>query len=824
MNAAIVKFMSVNAIPAVLLALLLAGCAGQQLHREGMALLAEGRAEEGLNKLAQASSAAPDNVSYRADLARSRDQMVSRLLAAADSERAAGRPAAAQAGYERILGIHPGNSRAVVGLELLQVDARHEEALARADALLKKRDAEAARAALAPVLLENPRNGKAQMLQRRINEQLARETPPEPSLKAKFTKPVTLQFRDANLKMVFEALSRTSGINVLLDRDVKADLKTSIFVKDVSVEDTINLILLQNQLEKKVISDNTVFIYPATAAKLKEYQDLKVRSFHLTNADPKQMLTMIKTLLKTKDVFIHEKTNSIVMRDTPDAIRLAEKMIADQDIDQPEVMLEVEVLEVSTSRLSELGIRWPGSVTLTTPPAAATLGQMRDLVSRDLLVTPLSATLNLTLEDGDTNVLASPRIRVRNREKAKIMIGSRVPVITNAVTPVSTGTPVVTGSVQYLDVGLKLDVEPDIHLDNEVVIKVALDVSSIIKEVFNVQSGSLAYEIGTRNATTVLRLKDGETQVLAGLINDEDRKAASKVPGLGQLPLLGRLFSSHRANGSKTEIVLSITPRIVASARLPDVSEVEYWTGTEASLRNGLLGMNPMGTVALTSGSAAQPAAVPLPVTPGGRGRRGASPGAQTPAPGSPALTAPGAPAAPAVPVVPAPASPAPAESAAPTAASPVAIAPATPVVIAPAAPLALTWQGPGQVKPGDKVNLALNVKSVQAMARLDLLVTFNPEVFRALDVVEGGFLQQTNTPFVLSKVIDQASGQIQLDITGSGPDGASGTGTLVTLVFEAIEANPNSQIVLGRLAPTGPGGAALTATAPDPHVVTVIP
>ena len=172
----------------------------------------------------------------------------------------------------------------------------------------------------------------------------------------------------------------------------------------------------------------------------------------------------------------------------------------------------------------------------------------------------MSATLNLRLEDGDTNVLASPRIRVRNREKAKIMIGSRVPVITNAVTPVSTGTPVITGSVQYLDVGLKLDVEPDIHLDNEVVIKVALDVSSIIKEVPNAQSGTLAYEIGTRNANTVLRLKDGETQILAGLISDEDRKTASKVPGLGQMPVLGRLFSSHKDNGTKTEIVLSITP------------------------------------------------------------------------------------------------------------------------------------------------------------------------------------------------------------------------------------------------------------------------
>ena len=820
MDAAHARFV-IGTVIALLAALLLAGCAGQQLHQEGMALIAQGRPEEGLAKLEQASSAAPDNTSYRADLARSREQTVARLLAMADSERVAGRLAAARAGYERVLGLHPGNARAVFGLEMLQMDARHEEALARAETLLKKRETDAARAAVAPVLLENPRNGKALLLQRKINDQVARDALPEPSLKAKFTKPVTLQFRDANLTMVFEALSRISGINVLLDRDVKADLKTSIFVKDVSVEDTINLILLQNQLEKKVISDNTVFIYPATAAKLKDYQDLKVRSFHLTNADPKQMLTMIKTLLKTKDIFIHEKTNSIVMRDTPEAIRLAEKMIADQDVDQPEVMLEVAVLEVSTTRLSELGIRWPSTLTLTTPPTAETLGQMRSLGGNDLLVTPLSATLNLRLEEGDTNVLASPRIRVRNREKAKIMIGSRVPVITNAVTPVSTGTPVVTGSVQYLDVGLKLDVEPDIHLDNQVVIKMALDVSTILREVRNLQSGSLAYEIGTRNANTVLRLKDGETQVLAGLISDDDRRTATKVPGLGQLPVIGRLFSSHNDNGVKTEIVLSITPRIVATDRLPDPSEVEYWTGTEASLRNGTLTMNPMGTVSLTSGSAAPPpAGAPLPVAP-----RSTRRGAQSPAPATPA--APAAPAA--TPPAPAPAAPAPGaptstDSTAPAPDARVAVAPPTANVPAPLVPFAVTWQGPAQVKPGDRVNLTLNVNSAQAMNRLDLLVTFDPGVFRALSVNEGGLLQQTNAPMVLSKSIDQSNGQIQLDVAASNPEGASGTGTLVTLVFEAIASNVESPIAVGRLAPTGPGGAPLPAIAPRPHVVSVIP
>ena len=770
MNAAKVKFVGAIVMRLALAAALLTGCAGQQQHQDGLALLAEGRTEEGLSKLEEAGRAAPDNRAYQADMLRSREQTVTRMLAMANSERAGGRPAAAQALFERILGIDPGNSRALLGLQMLQMDGRHQAVLDRVEVLVKKGDAEAARVALKPVLLENPKNDKALLLQRKIDEQVAKDALAEPSLKNQFTRPVTLQFRDANLKMVFEALSRTSGINVLLDRDVKPDLKTSIFVKNVSVEDTINLILLQNQLEKKVISDNTVFIYPGTPAKLKDYQDLKIRSFHLTNADPKQMLTMIKTLLKTKDIFIHEKTNSIMMRDTPDAIRLAEKMVADQDIAEPEVMLEVEVLEVSTSRLSELGIKWPSSFSVITPTSATTLGQMRELTRNDLLTTSLGATLNLKLEDGDTNVLASPRIRVRNREKAKIMIGSRVPVITNAVTPVSTGTPVITGSVQYLDVGLKLDVEPDIHRDNEVVIKVGLDVSSIIKEVPNEQSGTLAYEVGTRNASTVLRLKDGETQILAGLISDEDRRTASKVPGLGQLPVLGRLFSSHKNGGIKTEIVLSITPRIVGSASLPDVTEVEYWAGTESSLRSDLLHIKPLGSVAVTSSAPAAPLA---------RAR--------------------------------------------PTAAPRRDVRPAAPVAES-TNPVTLSWQGPAQAKPGETVNLTLNVKSLPSMKHLDLLVSFDPDVFRAVNVLEGGFLQQDNKQSVLTKTINQASGEIQLELSSGAAGGVSGTGSLVTLVFEAVTADPESQIVVGRLATRGTDDEALTATPPDPHVIKVMP
>jgi general secretion pathway protein D len=181
---------------------------------------------------------------------------------------------------------------------------------------------------------------------------------------------------------------------------------------------------------------------------------------------------------------------------------------------------------------------------------------------------------------------------------------------------------VVTGSVQYLDVGLKLEVEPDIHLDNEVAIKINMEVSSIVKEVANPVSGTLAYQVGTRNASTLLQLKDGETQILAGLIDNEGRANANKVPGLGQLPILGRLFSNHASNDTKTEIVLSITPHIVGRRHASDARATEYWSGTEGTLSDTQLTLQPVkpakvsaAAVSAVQAPGAQQSA-PMPVPP----------------------------------------------------------------------------------------------------------------------------------------------------------------------------------------------------------------
>ena len=314
-----------------------------------------------------------------------------------------------------------------------------------------------------------------------------------------------------------------------------------------------------------MLNDNTLLIYPGTPAKLREYQELMVRSFYIANSDVTKTLAMIKAMVKTRDAFIDEKTNLLVIRDTPDAVRLAEKLIAAQDVAEAEVNLDVEVLEVDSSRLQNLGAQFPTAIDFEDPVAQAAAATAQRFTGRltAFVATP-EAVLNLQLQDGATNVLANPRIRVKNREKAHILVGDKVPVVTTT-SSVTLGT---ASSVNYLDVGLKLDVEPVVHIENDVEIKVGLEVSGVTQQIA-LTGGGIAYQISTRNANTVLHLQDGETQVLAGLKQDNDTSTANKLPGLGDLPLLGRLFTSNNSNRTKTEVVLLITPHVVRTSGGP---------------------------------------------------------------------------------------------------------------------------------------------------------------------------------------------------------------------------------------------------------------
>jgi general secretion pathway protein D len=626
----------------------------------------------------------------------------------------------------------------------------------------------------------------------------------ESVLAVAYRKPISIEFKDTPLKTVFEVISRTSGLNFVFDKDLRADQKVTIFLRNSTIEAAINLVLLTNQLEQRVLDGNSILIYPNTPLKQRDYQALTVRTFYLANSDAKTVATTLKTILKSRDIVVDEKLNLLMIRDSPEAVRVAEKLVALQDVPEPEVMLEVEILEVKRSRLRDLGVNWPNNLALTPLPSAdggqLTLNDLRNLNSSTIGATVGPVIISANQADSDVNLLANPRIRARNREKAKILIGERVPNITSTAT--STGF--VSESITYIDVGLKLDIEPTIYLDNEVAIKVTLEVSNIIDQV-ETKSGTVAYRIGTRTATSVLRLKDGENQLLAGLISDEDRRTADKVPFLGDIPVLGRLFGGHREEGIKTEIVLSITPRVLRNIQRPEAYLAEFDGGTESNFRSRPAAR---GAALASASGVAAPSGSPLSLV----GLSAGASGARSRAPGN-----------------------YPAETAASSGAQPVSAANSAGVLTAQDAQTAetaqaavasgagaqLLWQGPTQLGTGDSFSLQLVMQADQPVVSLPLAIAFDPRVVQVADVSEGGFLRQNGGETSFTYRVDPG-GQVLITGTRSGAGGATLQDVVATLNFRAV-APGDAKIELITIAPVGSGGSAIKAKLPPAHPLTVV-
>ncbi len=575
------------ALPLALL--FLAGCSGHMAYRDAQALAEKDQIEAALVKFRQAVSEDPANPVYKAAYLDARDRNATRLLDAADRALAANQSQAALQYYQRAQSIDPANERARAGLRAMEADGRHARLMDEANAAFERKEFEVARIKTAAILTERPGHEPARLLQQRVTDAMVAPAA-DTALAAAYKQPITIEFREAPLKQVFEVISRRSGLNFLFDKDVKTDQKTSIFLKNSTIESAVHFLLVTNQLEQSVMDGNTILIYPNVAAKVKDYQEMTIKTFFLANADAKVVANTLKSILKSRDVVVDEKLNLVIVRDSPEAIKLAAKLVALQDVPEPEVMLEVEILEIKRSRLIELGINWPDSVSLapltvpltSTTNRPLTIDTLRDLNRGNIGISNISATLAANKTDGDSKTLANPRIRVRNKEKAKVVIGDKVPNITTTISPGANGF--ASESVQYLDVGLTLNVEPTIYLNNEIAIRIALQVSNLVSSM-TTASGTTAYQIGTREATTMLQLKDGENQVLAGLINNEDRTSGNRVPGLGDLPIVGRLFGTQTDGNDKTEIVLSITPHLIRNIQRPAASASEFSAGTETSFR-----------------------------------------------------------------------------------------------------------------------------------------------------------------------------------------------------------------------------------------------
>lgn len=532
---------------------------------------ARGQDDEAIQLLQPLVDQYPRQPQYKNWLTLLQEKKLQKQVQQADSMLVAQQYDAAAEGYQQVLQAAPNNRAASDGLQKVQLARQHAAQIAQVKTAMMAEDWAGAEFGLRSILAEQPAHAEARQLFEQLEQQKNERSSVVRPLQSALKKKVTLELKSTPIKNAFEYLGKAGGLNFSFDQELNEGIRVNVLLRDTPIEQALDVILTSHQLGKKVLNSNTLLIYPQ--ARAAQYEELFVRSFYLTHMDAKRALNMMKTVLRASDVYMDEKLNTLVIRDTMDRIKVAEKLIASQDLNEPEVMLEVEVMEINRRNLENLGIQYPtqigvgvqgnaaGSSSGTQPQAGKlTLTELRNFNGNlgVFSINDPAIVLNLLHQDTDTNLLASPKIRVKNRDRAKIHVGDKIPVLTS----VASAQGFVSQNVNYIEVGIKLDVEPVIQMQDQVSIKVGMEVSNITDQV-TTSSGVLAYTIGSRNANTTLQLRNNETQILAGLFRDDEQKTRRKVPGLGNLPLIGKLFSSNNEDKRKNEIVLLITPRIM---------------------------------------------------------------------------------------------------------------------------------------------------------------------------------------------------------------------------------------------------------------------
>lgn len=397
--------------------------------------------------------------------------------------------------------------------------------------------------------------------------------------------PDSVVFRDASARDVYSAIGKFTDLSVMFDPTFR-DQPVSIDLRGQTLEEALNGLSLTTRNFWRVTAQRTITIVPDTAAKRREYEEEIIRTFYLSNADPKETLDMLRIVVDARRLSLISATNAITIKDTPERISAAGKIISAIDKARPEVIIDVELLEVNRTHLHEYGLQiaspgQPGiSGAADVNKEGLSLRNLSSLTSADVLLTNLpSLYYRLLKNDSATRILANPQLRTTEGIPAQARFGERVPV------PVTTFSPIAAGGVQtqpitsfnYEPIGVNIDITPRMHHDDAVSLALKVELSSISGKGF----GDLP-TFGSRQINTVIRLKDGETNMLAGLIRDEERTSLATIPGLGDIPVIGRLFAYNRKETQETDIILTLTPRIVRVLNLTAEDLQPFKVGRDA--------------------------------------------------------------------------------------------------------------------------------------------------------------------------------------------------------------------------------------------------
>ena len=589
--------------------------------------------------------------------------------------------------------------------------------------------------------------------------------------------PITVHLSDVKSDLAYRTIGELAGINVLFDPEYQPKV-IKLELNGVTLEDALEIAALESKTFWRPVTSNTIFVAQDNAAKRKELEQSVLKTFYLTNlsqpTELQDVVNAIRSVLEVPRVQQLLSQNALVVRGTPDQIALAEKLVDDLDKARPEVLIDIDVLQISRDRSRTLGLNPPTSASIqlqdninTTTPTNSTnptnpttpssggnginLNSLANINATNFEVQIPSASLSAVMNNSDTKVIQSPQIRALDNQKASLKIGERLPVATGSFQPGIGGVginPLVNTQFQYIDVGVNIDVTPHVHADRDVTLKITMEISS---QVNTVNIGGISQPVIGQKKVDLgeIRLKDGESSLIGGILDDTETKSLSGIPGLAQIPILKYLFGQTTTDHQEDETVFAITPHIIRGSDVTADNQraIDIGTANAIELRH-----------------------VSRPAAP-----------ASLPAPTGPAPTPPSATRTPAV-------QPPAAQPAAPSAAS-------------------FLFDPPTiQATKGNTFAVNLLIAGAQNVYSVPVQLNYNPSMLQLVNVSDGGFLSQDGQAVVLVKREDEAVGQVL--VTASRPPGAggvSGQGTVVTLTFQA-KASGQTPLTITRGGARDPG------------------
>ena len=665
-------------------------------------------------------------------------------------------------------------------------------------------------------------------------QQAVRQSP-EPLLNPASREPIDVVFNNASLRDILNSMGMSAGINVTFERDY-ADRAYSLQMRGVTFEQALNQILAANQLFYKVINERTIMVIPDNAQKRALYEEQVIRTFFISHADATEVAQILNGVIRipalavAPQIVANKTNNTITVRASTNIVQIIQRVVEQNDNPKAEVVLDVQILEVNRGRAKQFGIdlsefainvifspetdpRGTADGTPTLTPQPFNLNSItRGISAADFYLSVPSAVVQFLETDTESRLIAKPQLRGAEGQQITLNLGDEIPVPATVFTPVAQGganfNPLT--SFNYRPVGVNIQVTPRVTFEGDIILDLIVENSTLGPDV-NIAGQNLP-SFGSRKVQTRLRMRDGESNLLAGLLREEDRRALRGLPGLLRLPVLRSIFASNDTEIRQTDIIMLLTPRIVRTQELTfqDVSPI--FIGSQQSL--GLGGPPPL----IVGGEPAPGVQdLPSPLVP-------VAPTPIVPIPGAPNVGQPGAPGPGGVPIVPpgssqvpgtttAPSAPAQSEAVAPTVPAPGGI-PGAPAGGAPpgftTAPgggqIVLSPPGPEFLVGGGPYTVPVSIVGASQISSVTLTITFNPSTLRVRAVQEGSFMRTGGVAATFTQQVDGATGRIDIAIVRTGDQtGVAGTGLLSAVLFDAVGGGQANFAVTG--AATDPRG-----------------